>query len=68
MERCADPSTQLEVDQAILDYLMYSAIQILVRDYREIKHKNGHNHKQGASVGTMLQMVDCMLPVFLTHC
>ena len=61
MERRADPPTQLEVDQAILDYLLYSAIQALIRNYREIKYKNGHNHKHGLSVGTMLQMVDCML-------
>ena len=61
MERRADPSTQLEVDQAILDYLLYSAIQALIRDYRGIKYKNGHQHKHGPSVDTMLQMVDCML-------
>lgn len=64
MERRADPSTQLEVDQAILDYLLYNAIQALIRDYRETTHKKGRKHKHGASVGTMLHMVDCMLPYF----
>ena len=65
MERRADPSTQLEIDQAILDYLLYSATRALIRDYRVVKHKNGHKPNHMSSAGTMLQMVDCMLSCFL---
>ena len=34
MERCAVTSTQLEIDEAILDYLLYTAIGALLEDAR----------------------------------
>ena len=33
MARLADASTQLDVDEAILDYLLYSATKCLVEDH-----------------------------------
>ncbi|KAL8785375.1 MAG: hypothetical protein Q9195_008669 [Heterodermia aff. obscurata] len=34
MERRADPSVQLDVDQSILDYLLYNAIRAFICDFR----------------------------------
>lgn len=60
MERCADPSTQLEIDEDILDYLVYTAIKALLEDSKF----SGHGHDEaGAHVPPYLpfQMVDCTL-------
>lgn len=31
-EKCADPATQLEIDEAILDYLLHTAIAAVLED------------------------------------
>ena len=59
MERRADPSTQLEIDQAILDYLVYSTIKALIRDYKATRHNDGGQVNGSTCVGTMLELVDC---------
>ena len=57
MERCANPSTQLDINHAILDYLLYTAIKALLENCRATKRKNDGPVKQGASL--YLQMVEC---------
>lgn len=60
MERRANPSTQLEIDQAILDYLVYSAIKAFIYDYRTTRRESsGHV----SLADTILQLVDCTLTV-----
>ncbi|KAL8849467.1 MAG: hypothetical protein Q9221_005549 [Calogaya cf. arnoldii] len=60
MDRKADPETQLDVDEAILDYLIYSAILSLLKlldviDISPRKEQTAH---------LLVQMVDSFLPVF----
>lgn len=66
MERCADPLMQLQIDEAILDYLLYTAIKALLK------------HLQSAIIGLVsknldkievpLQLVDCEISQFLYLC
>ncbi|KAI4286152.1 MAG: hypothetical protein L6R38_000134 [Xanthoria sp. 2 TBL-2021] len=60
MDRKADPETQLEVDEAILDYLIYTAIISLLKllDTIDISPRQEHN------THLLVQMVDTFLPVF----
>ena len=57
-ERCADPTTQEAVDEAILDYLLYTAIRSLLHDQQDYSH-NGSVHTNPLSAELPLQMVDC---------
>jgi len=60
MERCADPSTQLEVDEGILDYLVYTAIKVLLEDNKSCRH--GHDEAEAHVPPDLpFQMVDCRL-------
>lgn len=54
MDRKADPETQLEVDEAILDYLIYTAITSLLKllDTIDISPRKQHN------AHLLVQMVD----------
>lgn len=54
MDRKADPETQLEVDEAILDYLIYTAIKSLLKliDTIDISPRKQHN------AHLLAQMVD----------
>ena len=56
-ERCADPSTQEDIDQAILDYLIYAAIVALLKD--QAARGNRHGSQQDSNVVHLLEMVDC---------
>lgn len=58
MERCADPNTQLEIDEAILDYLIYTGIKALLQKSKSVilNNNNGEPHNE---VELSLQMVDC---------
>ena len=59
MQRSADPILQLEIDEWILDYLMFSAIKALLEDYKDLKDKpGGLSNRQGRS-NLCLQLVDC---------
>ncbi|CAL8577896.1 hypothetical protein XPA_003708 [Xanthoria parietina] len=60
MDRKADPETQLEVDEAILDYLIYTAITSLLKlfDTTNTSPRREHN------AYLLVQMVDTFLPVF----
>ncbi|KAL8856918.1 MAG: hypothetical protein Q9178_006507 [Gyalolechia marmorata] len=57
MDRKADPETQLMVDEAILDYLIYMAIMSLL-ELLDRGSREEHN------VHLPVQMVDAFLPVF----
>ncbi len=54
MDRKADPETQLEVDEAILDYLIYTAITSLLKlfDTTNTSPRREHN------AYLLVQMVD----------
>ncbi|KAL8928410.1 MAG: hypothetical protein Q9172_000896 [Xanthocarpia lactea] len=57
MDRKADPETQLMVDEAILDYLIYTAIKSLLK-LLDRGQREEHN------VHLPVQMVDAFVPVF----
>jgi len=54
--RIADPATQLEVDQAILDYLLFSANKALLWDHRHSGRHDSHEHRESENA---VQMADC---------
>lgn len=66
MERSADPSLQLEIDEWILDYLIFSTTKSLLEDYRGLDGvpHNASNKSERASV--CLQLVDSFLTTFCT--
>ncbi len=57
-EKRADSSTQLEVDEAILDYLLFTATQALLEDFKALKDGTLVALAQGAA-DIPLQLVDC---------
>ena len=61
MQKRADPSTQLEVDYATLDYLLFAAIKALVRDHQTLPHELEvqAREKDKVATGVILHMVDC---------
>ena len=74
MERRASPTTQLEIDEAILDYLLYTAIRALLEDARsrrkaEVRKLGDRIPRKRRRLETKphiqpdlaLQMVDCRL-------
>lgn len=52
MDRKADPEAQVMIDEAILDYLLYTAIKALLQETRSLPATENHAHLP-------LQMVDC---------
>lgn len=54
MDRKADPETQLEVDEAILDYLIYTAITSLLQLLDTIDRSPRKQH----NAHLLVQMVD----------
>lgn len=52
MDRKADPQTQLLVDEAILDYFMYTASKAMLKSPKDTVAAEGHAHLP-------LQMVGC---------
>lgn len=60
MERFADSTTQLGVDEAILDYLIYNAIKTLLEESKAITSSNIDDPgRLPNGVELSLQMVDC---------
>ena len=59
MERSADPLLQLEIDEWILDYLVFSATKALLEAYKGSQPGpcNESDKRERASV--CLQLVDC---------
>ncbi|KAG7008988.1 hypothetical protein G7Y79_00003g008560 [Physcia stellaris] len=64
MEKRANPSSQLEVDHAILDYLLYSATKVLIHDFRKGSSEKGDRNKHEDCADTLLQLVDSFLLFF----
>ena len=58
MERRANPKSQLEIDEWILDYLMFMAIKYVLEDYKRMKTPGEDASGQGKA-GVPLQLVDC---------
>lgn len=59
MEKAASKSTQLDIDQAILDYLLYTAIKALLNDYKLARSRGDEGSvKQDAESLLCLQMVE----------
>lgn len=60
MEKSASKSAQLDIDQAILDYLLYTTIKALLNDYKLARsHGDDGSVKQEAKSLLCLQMVEC---------
>lgn len=57
-EREADQSTRLEIDEAILDYLLFTAINALVEESRMRQNELERSQKHGIA-DLPLQLVDC---------
>lgn len=62
MERCADPLTQLQIDEAILDYLLYTAIRALLRNLQSAIL--GLRSNDLDDIEFQLQLVDSFLVIF----
>jgi len=68
MERkCTDPAIQLDIDEMILDYLVFSAINGIIIDY-ERRGELSEDADIGNKVSTLLQLVDSEQPNFGTQC
>lgn len=60
MDRCAEPTTQLGIDEFILDYLIYMAIKDLLEESKAIISSNTDNSiRLDKKVELPLKMVDC---------
>ena len=58
-DRCANPAYQLEVDEMILDYLIYSTTKALISEAkgsRPLQRKEGQDEQNTA---TVLAIFDC---------
>lgn len=60
MDRCADPSVQLQVDEAILDYLLYTTTRSLLEQSKSVLSSNDGS-KTPSRAELPLQMVDCKI-------
>lgn len=58
MERFADTLTQLSIDEAILDYLLYTAIKSLLT-YIQSAITGGLDSNNQEKIELPLQLVDC---------
>lgn len=59
MERSADPSLQSDIDEWILDYLIFSAVKAVLEEYKGSKGgPDDASDKQDRS-RVCLQLVDC---------
>ena len=61
MERCANPKSQLEIDEWILDYLVFMAIKYVLEDYKS-SESPGENANARGKACLPLQLVDCKQP------
>lgn len=59
MERSGDPLLQLELDEWILDYLIFSATKALLEAYRGSKPGLGDTSDKPTQGSVCLQLVDC---------
>ena len=57
MERCADPASCLEIDEVILDYLVYMALKGVLKDYKRAQSGARRIKLQG-DAGLILHMVN----------
>ena len=64
-KKLPDPETQLEVDEAILEYLVYVATAALLRD-AQARGKDGPLISPRVQADLIIQMVDCM--VMISYC
>lgn len=66
MERCANPLTQLQIDEAILDYLLYTAINAVLGRLESVIL--GLESKDNDKIGFPLQLVDCAISKYQHQC
>lgn len=59
MERLADPLLQLEIDEYILDYLIFSATKALLEAYKDSKNCFSDASDKREQASMCLQLVDC---------
>ena len=61
----ADPEFQLEIDEWVLDYLVYNAIKDVLEDYKSLWTKIDHDYEQEKGA-LPLQLVDCEYSISTT--
>ena len=66
MERCADPALRLEIDEFILDYLVYMALKGILKDYKRAQSEARNARLQGEA-GLKLHMVNGKQSQFNTN-
>lgn len=66
MEKCADPLTQLQIDEAILDYLLYTAIKAILGHLQSAIL--GLESKDNDKIDFPLQLVDCEISKYQHQC
>lgn len=59
MGRLADPLLQLEIDEWILDYLIFSATKALLEAYKDSKGGLVNTSEKHERASLCLQLVDC---------
>ena len=59
MERLADPLLQLEIDEWILDYLIFSATKALLEEYKGSRGGLVDTSEKYERASLCLQLVDC---------
>lgn len=59
MERCADALLRIEIDEWILDYLIFSATKALLEEYKGSEDELGDASEKQERSSVLLQLVDC---------
>ena len=59
-DRCANPAYQLEVDEMILDYLLYSITKALISEAKGPRRLQRNEGQDEQNTATMLAIFDCM--------
>lgn len=59
MERSADPSLQSDIDEWILDYLVFSGVKAVLEEFKGSKGGPGDAYNQQDRSRVCIQLVDC---------
>jgi len=62
----ADSELQIEIDEWVLDYLIYNAIGDVLEDYKSLWTKVDHDYEQEKGA-LPLQLVDCEYSISTTN-
>lgn len=60
MDKCADQTVQIEVDESILDYLAFTAVKALLEDYKNSGNDHIGPYADASNKASVpLQLLDC---------